>query len=132
FKPRGASIEKRKNRILFVGRMVPKKAPALLVEAFAEVRKSMPNAELVMIGDGPLRKQTEHAAETLGVPVIFLGAQNTNEIMAQLQESKVLCLPSIVAESGDAEGFGMVILEAQSCGVPVVSSAMGGASEGLL
>jgi glycosyltransferase involved in cell wall biosynthesis len=44
----------------------------------------------------------------------------------------VLCLPSITARNGDAEGFGLVLLEAQACGVPVVTSARGGATDGMI
>jgi glycosyltransferase involved in cell wall biosynthesis len=44
----------------------------------------------------------------------------------------VFCLPSLTAGDGDAEGFGIVLLEAQASGVPVVTSAMGGATEGVL
>jgi colanic acid/amylovoran biosynthesis glycosyltransferase len=53
-------------------------------------------------------------------------------VLSQLHEARVFCLPSVTATNGDAEGFGLAILEAQSCGVPVVTSALGGASEGLL
>lgn len=132
FKPSGCPVELRAKRVLFVGRMVPKKAPVLLVEAFVSVHKKVPDAELVMIGDGPLRQRTELVAKELGVPVRFLGARNADEIRTELGESRVLCLPSITVDNGDAEGFGLVILEAQACGVPVVSSALGGAEEGLL
>jgi glycosyltransferase involved in cell wall biosynthesis len=132
FKPSGCPVELRVKRVLFVGRMVPKKAPILLVQAFVLVYKKVLDAELVMIGDGPLRQRTELVAKELGVPVRFLGARNADEIRAELRESRALCLPSITADNGDAEGFGLVILEAQACGVPVVSSALGGADEGLL
>lgn len=132
FQPQGQPITQRNKRVFFVGRMVEKKAPQLLVRAFAEVRKTVPDAELVMIGDGPLMEDTRALASQLGAPVEFLGACPHSEVQQQLHQSRVLCLPSVTAESGDAEGLGMVILEAQASGVPVVTSARGGATEGII
>jgi glycosyltransferase involved in cell wall biosynthesis len=132
FKPAGLSLTQRKKRILFIGRMVEKKAPLLLIHAFIAVRKEIPDAELVMIGDGPLRKAAELFAIERKIPVKFLGTLPPAEIIAQLHEARVFCLPSVTAANGDAEGFGLVLLEAQACGVPVISSACGGAAEGLL
>ena len=53
FKLGGLPLEQRRKRILFVGRMVEKKAPLLMIRAFADVRRVIPDAELAMIGDGP-------------------------------------------------------------------------------
>ncbi|MCV5283664.1 glycosyltransferase, partial [Escherichia coli] len=47
-------------------------------------------------------------------------------------KTAIFCLPSIHASSGDAEGFGLVLLEAAACGVPVITSAFGGAEEGVI
>ena len=125
-------LDQRRKRILFTGRMVEKKAPSLMVRAYAKVLQSVPDAELVMIGDGPLLEDAKHLASILNAPVMFLGARYSDEVLTQLHEARVFCLPSITAQNGDAEGFGLVILEAQATGVPVVSSAKGGAYEGLL
>jgi glycosyltransferase involved in cell wall biosynthesis len=112
--------------------MVEKKAPLLMVRAFAEVRKSVPDAELVMIGAGPLLEDAKALANELSAPVEFLGARNSDEVLANMHEARVFCLPSVTAANGDAEGFGLVILEAQACGLPVVTSAKGGANEGVI
>jgi glycosyltransferase involved in cell wall biosynthesis len=132
FRPAGAPLASRRKRLLFVGRMVEKKAPLLLVRAFAGVRQRVPDAELVMIGKGPLLDAAQQLAGKLQVPVEFAGARGSDQVLEELHQARVLCLPSITAHNGDAEGFGMVILEAQACGVPVVTSARGGASEGLI
>lgn len=132
FRPGSTPISKRPRRILFVGRLVEKKGAAYLIRAFSALRARYPDAELTIAGDGPLRADLECLALQLGVPVTFLGTVPHDEVKQLLDRSRVLCLPSVVAASGDAEGFGMVLLEAQACGVPVVSSALGGSTEGLL
>jgi glycosyltransferase involved in cell wall biosynthesis len=132
FKPGGVPLMQRGMRILFVGRMVEKKAPILMIRAFARLREQLGDAELVMVGTGPLLEGAKQLAQELALPVEFLGARSSDEVLAEMHAARVLCLPSITAGNGDAEGFGMVLLEAQACGVPVVTSAMGGATEGLL
>lgn len=132
FQPGGVPLAQRSRRILFVGRMVEKKAPVLMIRAFAKVREQLADAELAMIGAGPLLEEARRSAEELNVPVEFLGVRSSDEVLHEMHRARVLCLPSVTAGNGDAEGFGLVLLEAQACGVPVVTSAIGGASEGLL
>jgi glycosyltransferase involved in cell wall biosynthesis len=130
FAPGGAPVRQRRPIILFLGRLVEKKGCAYLLEAFAEVRRRLPEAELVVGGDGPERPAlVRHAAAIGGVR--FVGAFTRAVANTLLEEARVFCLPSITAESGDAEGLPLVILEAQASGVPVVTSARGGATEGI-
>jgi glycosyltransferase involved in cell wall biosynthesis len=131
FSPGGQPILKRNRRILYVGRMVEKKGGNILIEAFANVRKHVSDAELVMIGDGPLLEEFKQLAQRLQLPVIFYGSLRSDQVKEQMDEARVFCLPSITAKNGDAEGFGLVLLEAQACGLPVVTSARGGATEGI-
>jgi glucosyltransferase len=132
FKPGGVPIGARHRRVLFVGRLVEKKGCEYLVKAMRIVSARLPDAKLVIIGDGPLRVKLEHLAQRLGVPAEFIGTQEHDRVKAELDAARVLCLPSVRATNGDAEGFGLVLLEAQATGVPVVSSAHGGADEGIL
>lgn len=129
FKPGGLPIDQRRKRILFVGRMVEKKAPLLLIRAFSEVRKQVPEAELVMIGDGPLLEDAKQLARTLDGPVEFMGAQPSDAVLTQLHLARVFCLPSITAENGDAEGLPICLMEAQASGTPVVTTPNGGSAE---
>jgi glycosyltransferase involved in cell wall biosynthesis len=131
FTPGGRPILERKRRVLYVGRMVEKKGGSILIEAFARVRQQVPAAELVMAGDGPLLGEFNRLARRLNVPVTFLGKAPTSEVKRQIDESRVFCLPSITARNGDAEGLPISLLEAQACGVPVITSARGGATEGI-
>ena len=102
---------------------------SLLLRAMAVVQSHMRNCTLVVAGDGPQRAMLEREARRLPGDVRFTGRQTAAEIAAHMAESKVFCGPSIRAESGDAEGFGMVFAEAQACGLPVVSFAHGGIPE---
>jgi glycosyltransferase involved in cell wall biosynthesis len=132
FRPSGLPLSQRRKRILFAGRMVEKKAPLLMIRAFAEVRRKIQDAELTMIGNGPLLDDARKLAAQLAVPVEFIGTCTSDEVLAEMHKARVFCLPSITATNGDAEGFGLVLLEAQACGVPVITSALGGSDEGLL
>lgn len=131
FSPSPIPVNKRRD-VLFVGRLVEKKGCRYLLEAFAKVQEQYPESRLKIVGDGPLRSQLESKARELNLRVDFLGALPGDDVASLMRNARVFCLPSIRAESGDAEGFGMVILEAQSSGVPVITSADGGREEGII
>ena len=132
FQPDGAPLAQRANRILYVGRLVEKKGAADLIRAYAAVREHVADAQLVVVGDGPLSEDLRRLARQLDAPVEFLGALSSDEVRRQMHLAKVFCLPSIVARNGDAEGLPISILEAQACGLPVLTSARGGVGEGVL
>jgi colanic acid/amylovoran biosynthesis glycosyltransferase len=115
--------------VLFVGRLVPKKGCEYLIRAMQEVQKKLPAAELVVIGDGPLRAKLEEQAASAIKNFRFLGIQEPGVVRQWMNRARVLSTPSVIAESGDAEGFGMVFAEAQAMGLPVVSFASGGIPE---
>lgn len=115
--------------VLFVGRLVEKKGCEHLIEAMAKVCAENPDVELVIIGDGPLRDRLEAIARSTRVRHRFLGVQPPAVVKDWMNRSRVFCVPSITAASGDAEGFGMVFAEAQAMGLPVVSSFSGGIPE---
>lgn len=118
--------------VLFVGRLVEKKGAIHLVRAMAAVRAAVPGARLVVVGEGSERPRLEAEAAARGVPVEFRGVQPPAAVRAWMQRATVLCGPSIVERSGNTEGLGMVFVEAQACGCPVVVSDAGGARESLL
>jgi len=92
------------------------------VRLFARVRERL-LARLVLIGDGQDRPEALHVARSLGVErdVIFLGKQD--DVAALLAVADLFLLPS------EQEAFGLAALEAQSCGVPVIATAVGGLPE---
>ncbi len=123
------SIQRREPIVLFVGRLVEKKGCDRLIEAMAEVQRRCPEAQLVVIGNGPLRANCEALAAERQVRSVFLGSQPTDVVQEWMSRAKVFCVPSLVAKSGDAEGFGIVFIEAQAMGLPVVSTRSGGIPE---
>lgn len=131
FPPSPIEMAERPLKVLFVGRMVEKKAPDVLIKAFAQVQQKIPNAQLVMIGDGPMLEDMKQLASQLKLNVNFKGVQPSAVVKAELKSARIFCLPSIRASNGDSEGLPIVLLEAQAMGVPVVTSASGAAGEGV-
>jgi colanic acid/amylovoran biosynthesis glycosyltransferase len=119
----------REKVILFVGRLVPKKGCEYLIRAMELIQTEMPDTELVVLGDGPLRASLEKQAKAVLRRFRFLGPQSSEAVREWMGRATVLCTPSIVDASGDAEGFGIVFIEAQVSGLPVVSFSTGGVPE---
>ena len=107
--------------VLSVGQLVPAKAFELVIRAVAPV----PEATLVIVGDGPETAALRRLAERIGVAgrVRFLGAMPQEKLPAVYSAADVLVLAS------GREGFPNVLLEALACGTPVVATAVGGTPE---
>jgi glycosyltransferase involved in cell wall biosynthesis len=104
---------------LFAGKFIPKKRVMDLLEAAAKV----PEARVVLVGDGPLRSQLEERAERpdLKGRVEFVGFKNQQELPAYLAGADCLALPS-----DGTETWGLIVNEAMACGTPaIVSTACG-------
>jgi colanic acid/amylovoran biosynthesis glycosyltransferase len=118
-----------RNSVLFVARLVEKKGCSYLIRAMQDVQNRFPDAQLMVIGDGPERPSLESQARAVGIKYEFRGAQPSSVIRQALGAARVFCVPSVTAKSGDSEGLGIVFAEAQAMGVPVVSFAHGGIPE---
>ena len=112
--------------LLFVGRIAPHKNLSALLEAFAASTWS-PTATLVIAGDGsPADRQALHAtAERLGVRCEITGHVSQQALDLLFATSRALVQPSQI------EGFGLPILEALSCGLPVAASSACPAAVGI-
>jgi glycosyltransferase involved in cell wall biosynthesis len=99
-----------------VGRLIYYKGFEYAIRAVARV----PHAELLLIGDGPLRPELEKLARELGVAgrVHLLGEMQNSEIPPYYFASDLYLLPSIAR----SEAFGIVQLEAMACGLPVINT----------
>lgn len=104
--------------ILFVGRLVDYKNLDVVIEGFAATAKVLPNARLVIAGDGPMCEIWQKKARDLGVSekVEFKGYVSEAEKIELLRKCAALVFPSLV------EGFGMVVLEAFAMKKPVLVS----------
>ncbi len=113
--------------ILFVGNFLAIKNPLLLVEAHAELCRRSPQQKihLAMLGDGALRDALWLRANERGSAqaVHLLGRKPPAEVARYMQAADALCL------SSDNEGVPNVVLEAFACGLPVVSTRVGGIPE---
>lgn len=104
--------------VIFVGRLIKEKNVHLLLNALALIKEDVPDIKAVIIGDGPERRNLEVLAYRLGVQknVEFLGfLREHEEVIAFMKASKVFAFPSI------REGFGIVVVEANASGLPVVT-----------
>ena len=126
FKP--ASSEDRPI-ILFVGRFVEVKGAEFAIRAASEVQRQFPDVELVLIGDGQLRKELESLAKKSLRRYSFLGVRPPEEVRDWMNRASMLCMPAVTTRSGEEEGFGMVCAEAQAVGKPVVAFSSGGVPE---
>ncbi|MCP4469934.1 MAG: glycosyltransferase [Gammaproteobacteria bacterium] len=115
--------------LLFVGRLVEKKGCTYLLQAMERLKTRFPELMLTIIGAGNLDTELQREASVRGLNVVFAGTASAAEIRQHLSRSWLFVAPSITAQSGDAEGLGMVFLEAQALQTPVVSFRSGGLVE---
>ncbi|MDD2331802.1 MAG: glycosyltransferase [Candidatus Cloacimonetes bacterium] len=110
------------NRLVFVGNLVPDKGLQFLLPALKRLRMKGLELSLNIIGDGSYRGKLEFLSRELGIQteVQFLGARDNAEIPALLHNADILVLPSRI------ESFGIVLIEAMACGLPVIATKCGG------
>jgi glycosyltransferase involved in cell wall biosynthesis len=112
-------------RLLYVGRMVPAKGQAVLLEAVALLRARGVPAAATLIGDGPSRERVRERAEQLGLADVIdaPGPVGQDEIRRHYEAADVFVLPSF------AEGVPVVLMEAMALEVPVVTTLVAGVTE---
>lgn len=120
--------------LLAVGRFVEKKAPQITISAFAIVQREYPEAQLRMIGDGPLLEPCRDLVSKLGLEnaVHFLGAQPPEVVTSEMRQARAFVQHSVEASDGDSEGLPNSILEAGATGLPVVATRHAGIPEAVL
>ncbi len=112
-------------RLVAIGRLSEQKGFALLLDAVALARHKVPDLQVELVGDGPLRDSLIAQAKSLGVTdlVTFAGWKTEAEVRASLAAAQALILPSF------AEGLPMVIMEAFAAGRPAIATSIAGIPE---
>lgn len=126
----GKKTESERPTVLFVGRLVSQKGCTELLQAMKAVWETFPTARVQFVGDGPLLALLKQQAGD-SASVEFLGAKTREEVRDLMLRAWVLCNPSLATSDGATEGLGMVFLEAQAVGTPVVSFDTGGVVEAI-
>ena len=111
--------------VVYVGRLVPQKGIEMLIRSYAALPENIRKShELKIIGEGSERGRLESLAKSLGISVNFTGKIEKHEdVLKELKKASLFVLPSV------RESFGITILEAMCCGVPVISTRTEGPSD---
>ena len=114
-----------------VCRLLEKKGIDLAIRAFATVAAAFPDCRYLVVGEGAYRGRLETIAAEAGVAdqVVFAGQVAEEELVDHYRLGDVFVMPNRELENGDTEGFGLVFLEANGCGLPVVAGCAGGSPD---
>lgn len=110
-----------------VKKMAPKYGPKYLIEAFASINNKYPNSRIILVGGGPQEEELKRLADNLGIAenCIFVGSIPHEDVPNWLNRFDIYCAPSTL----DSESFGVAVIEASACGLPVIVSRVGGLPE---
>ena len=124
-----------KKIIISVGRLVHRKGQDKLIEALPSVLQKIPNAHLLIVGEGPYKSHLEKLANKLSLTenITFVGRILYDKLPSYLSAADLFVMPSRSRFFGlEVEGLGIVYLEASACGIPVVAGNSGGAPDAVL
>ena len=130
YSERDGSIETDPVVLLSVGRAVEKKGYASLLNALADINKTL-SWKLIHVGGGPLLSELKKHAHSLGIAgqIEWLGPQSQQTVIEQYRLADLFVLNSCVDRSGDRDGLPNVLVEAQSQGLPVIGTKISGIPE---
>ncbi len=121
--------------VVCISRMVARKGQDVLVRALPRIRQSVPDAALLLVGDGPHRAEVEREVDRLGLRqyVVFAGRVPWAQTPDYYAAGTVFCMPTRTRLAGlEPEALGICYLEAAAVGLPVVAGDSGGAPDAVL
>ena len=118
-------VKEQARKLLYTGRLAVEKGLPILFESLKLLKEQGYDYELTLVGDGEDRLYLEQLASEMGIDdrLIFTGFAGQDEVRKYLLESDIFVLPSF------AEGVPVSLMEAMSCGIPVISTYVGGIAE---
>jgi len=120
--------------ILGVGRFVPRKGHVTLLRSMPRILKAIPDALLVLVGKGSHFYEAVSEARALDIRkrVLFPGILSEDDMAKMYQSCEVFALPTGDDGHAQVEGFGLVFVEANAYGKPVVAGRSGGVADAVL
>lgn len=124
-----------KKVIVSVGRLVHRKGQDFLIESMPQILKQVPDAHLLLVGQGPYRERLEKLVtkHSLQKSVSFIGRIQYKDLPGYICVGDIFAMPSRSRFAGlEVEGLGIVYLEASACGLPVIAGTSGGAPDAVI
>jgi len=123
-----------KKVVLTLGRLVERKGIDKTIQAMEIVRQKVSNVFYIVAGDGPYRETLQKLTKKLNLQdrIVFTGYVPETEKSSYYAAADVFAMPNRELENGDVEGFGIVFLEANAHGKPVIGGRSGGAVDAIV
>jgi len=120
--------------ILGVGRLIERKGFDRLIDAFAAIAADFPEYTLKIAGSGSDEAALKARAIDRGMDdrIEFLGGVDDARLTALYRSCTLFAMPNRTLADGDTEGFGLIFLEANACGKPVIGGRAGGATDAII
>ncbi len=114
--------------LLAVGRFAEKKGFKYLIQAMPRILEKKPQVKLVIVGFGPQKEELQRLIKELNLEnsILLPGSKTGDELAQYFATADIFIGPSVVTQSGDTEGQGVVFLEAMASGTAVIASDVGG------
>ncbi|HIH32176.1 TPA: glycosyltransferase family 4 protein [Candidatus Woesearchaeota archaeon] len=117
--------------LLSVGRLIKRKGQDLVLNTLPKLKEHIPNLKYIIAGEGPEKYNLENQVKNLSLEqnVLFAGKVEDSELAKYYSSTNLFVLPCRFIPPNDVEGFGIVFLEANLYGKPVIAGNTGGATE---